>query len=170
MQNILTTQDQKLAALKSNSYFSTLDLELLLQLSRGTSLHEYQAGEVIYWQGEPCMGLCMVGFFVFPGDDPPGAPHQPALARTTGRTALAAHHPGPAGGAPGYGPGSGCSLIARVRAQRCNSRTPPKNTGAGRAVVEGLGSGTAGPVGFLTHDNRGASSARIGGYNFAVFL
>jgi CRP-like cAMP-binding protein len=60
MQIINTPQEQKIAALQSNSYFSNLDQELLFRLSRGTSLHQYQSGELIYWQGEPCIGLCII--------------------------------------------------------------------------------------------------------------
>jgi len=60
MHIITTTQEQKITALQVNGYFSGLDLDLLMQLSRGTSLHHYQAGELICWQGEPCIGLCMI--------------------------------------------------------------------------------------------------------------
>lgn len=51
---------EKVAALKANSYFSSLSPDLLERLARETDLRLYERGEVICWQGEPCSGLFVI--------------------------------------------------------------------------------------------------------------
>lgn len=51
---------EKVAALRANSYFSALSLDLLEYLARETDLRLYERGEAICWQGEPCSGLFIV--------------------------------------------------------------------------------------------------------------
>lgn len=60
MNNISISQKEKIRALKQNSYFAGLETEALLDLSQGTSLHQFKAGEYICWAGEPCTGLYML--------------------------------------------------------------------------------------------------------------
>jgi len=60
MRNIPVTYEEKLQALGSNTYFSKLDDKFLDSLVNGTSLRFYERGEVIFWQGEACMGLFVI--------------------------------------------------------------------------------------------------------------
>lgn len=60
MQNIMVSRADKVAALQGNAYFSTLSAEVLEDLARGVSLHLYQRGETICWQGDACSGLFII--------------------------------------------------------------------------------------------------------------
>lgn len=57
MQILAADRDHKIAALRENSYFSSLSDRLLENLAGEVSLRRYERGEVLFWEGEPCDGL-----------------------------------------------------------------------------------------------------------------
>lgn len=57
MQNLAQTQAAKIAALQQDPYFNSLNDRVLVELSHGTALRQYEPGEIICWQGEPASGL-----------------------------------------------------------------------------------------------------------------
>lgn len=57
MRNIPISQEEKIAALRNNDYFSGLAQPVLTRLSQGMRLRFYERGETIFWQDEPCVGL-----------------------------------------------------------------------------------------------------------------
>jgi CRP/FNR family transcriptional regulator len=60
MQNLTVNIQEKLAALRANSYFSSLSDKLLNSLAQGTNLRSYEAGEIICWQGDVCTALYII--------------------------------------------------------------------------------------------------------------
>jgi CRP/FNR family transcriptional regulator len=60
MQNITINLEEKLAALRANSYFSTLNDKVLHSLAQGTNLRHYERGEPICWQGDVCTALFII--------------------------------------------------------------------------------------------------------------
>lgn len=48
---------EKLRALSANEYFSGLGAASLSALAEHTSLREFERGEMLFWEGEPCAGL-----------------------------------------------------------------------------------------------------------------
>lgn len=60
MQNITVSLEEKLAALRSNGYFSTLSDKVLESLAQGTNLRLYERGESICWQGDACTALYII--------------------------------------------------------------------------------------------------------------
>lgn len=50
----------KMDALRRSRYFQKLQEEALVRLSQRTALHGYTRGEVIFWEGDPCAGLCIL--------------------------------------------------------------------------------------------------------------
>lgn len=50
----------KTKALKECGYFDDLSPQLLVELSRGAYLRQYQPGEIVCWQGETCEGLYII--------------------------------------------------------------------------------------------------------------
>lgn len=48
---------QKMDALRGNQYFDSFDEVLLADIAKHTRLHEYQRGDVLFWEGDPCEGL-----------------------------------------------------------------------------------------------------------------
>lgn len=60
MQIIPAELPEKMTLLHSNAYFSDLDEKWLVKLANETSLHGYDRGEVIFWQGDPCAGLFII--------------------------------------------------------------------------------------------------------------
>jgi len=60
MQNITISLEEKLAALRANSYFSTLSDKVLHSLAQGTNLRHYERGEPICWQGDVCTALFII--------------------------------------------------------------------------------------------------------------
>jgi len=50
----------KLKALRSNEYFNDLPENLLREIAEHTQLYEYQRGEFIFMEGEPCAGLHII--------------------------------------------------------------------------------------------------------------
>lgn len=60
MNKIAAGQNQKITALRSCVYFSSLSEEALAGLCPNVSLLHFEPGEVICWQGEPCAGLYLI--------------------------------------------------------------------------------------------------------------
>ncbi|MBM3124224.1 MAG: Crp/Fnr family transcriptional regulator [Chloroflexi bacterium] len=46
--------------LKSNEYFDDLPVDMLQDISDRMHLREYQRGETLFWEGDPCEGLYIV--------------------------------------------------------------------------------------------------------------
>ncbi len=51
---------QKLALLHKNEYFEGLDESLLQQVAEYMQLREYERGEALFWEGDPCAGLHII--------------------------------------------------------------------------------------------------------------
>ena len=51
---------QKLRLLHQNEYFEGLDEGLLNQVARHMQLREYERGEALFWEGDPCTGLHII--------------------------------------------------------------------------------------------------------------
>jgi len=51
---------QKINLLRKNEYFEGLDENLLKQVSAHMQLREYERGEAIFWEGDPCAGLYII--------------------------------------------------------------------------------------------------------------
>jgi CRP/FNR family transcriptional regulator len=60
MQNLTVNLQEKLAALRANSYFSTLSDKVLNSLAQGTNLRLYERDETICWQGDVCTALYII--------------------------------------------------------------------------------------------------------------
>ena len=57
MKTVETKLEQRIRTLRGNSYFNDLAENLLKDLAPHTHLHEYQRGDVLMWEGDPCNGL-----------------------------------------------------------------------------------------------------------------
>lgn len=57
MQIVPAPLPARLAALRNNPYFASLNDSVLRDVAQATQLRSYAAGEAICWQGEPCIGL-----------------------------------------------------------------------------------------------------------------
>jgi CRP/FNR family transcriptional regulator len=51
---------QKLKLLQRNEYFEGLDESLLQQVATHMQLREYERGEALFWEGDPCAGLHII--------------------------------------------------------------------------------------------------------------
>ena len=51
---------QKLKLLHKNEYFEGLDESLLNQVAAHMQLREYERGEALFWEGDPCAGLHVI--------------------------------------------------------------------------------------------------------------
>lgn len=60
MENLPASRIEKIEALRNNGYFVVLNESVLGELSQGMNLCRYERGEIVCWQGEPCLGLYMV--------------------------------------------------------------------------------------------------------------
>ncbi len=60
MKLIETTQNQRIKTLRGNSYFAELPESLLKEVSSYMQLREYQRGDVLFWEADPCDGLYIV--------------------------------------------------------------------------------------------------------------
>jgi CRP/FNR family transcriptional regulator len=47
----------KIKTLRDNEYFNDLPENLLKEIAAHTQLREYQRGDVLFWEGDPCQGL-----------------------------------------------------------------------------------------------------------------
>ena len=57
MQILNVSNDEKVAMLRSNPYFTPLGAKELNELANETSLRSYARGETVFWQGDACAGL-----------------------------------------------------------------------------------------------------------------
>ena len=60
MKIIEAPQKQMLKALRENEYFDDFSEALLREVVEHTHLREYQRGDVMFWEGDPCDGLFVV--------------------------------------------------------------------------------------------------------------
>jgi CRP/FNR family transcriptional regulator len=51
---------KKLKLLHRNEYFEGLDADILNQVAAHMQLREYERGEVLFWEGDPCAGLHII--------------------------------------------------------------------------------------------------------------
>lgn len=57
MKHIETTLKQRIAVLRGNEYFDDLSESMLEDIASHMHLREYQRGDVMFWEGDPCDGL-----------------------------------------------------------------------------------------------------------------
>ena len=60
MRTLKVDPADKLRALKANSYFDHLSEKELHAVARCMSLREFECGEALFWEGDPCVGLHIV--------------------------------------------------------------------------------------------------------------
>lgn len=60
MKTIDTKSEERCRALRSNEYFDDLPEDLLKEISAHISKREYQRGDMLFWEGDPCDGLYFV--------------------------------------------------------------------------------------------------------------
>lgn len=60
MKLIETTHDQRVKTLRGNVYFSELTEPLLKEIAVHMQLREYQRGDVLFWEDDPCDGLHII--------------------------------------------------------------------------------------------------------------
>jgi len=60
MKSIETTETQKLATLRKNQYFDDLPEDVLRGILLHMQLREYERGDVLFWEGDPCAGLHII--------------------------------------------------------------------------------------------------------------
>lgn len=59
-QTLTVPTSEKLAALSRNPYFAGCRPEALNSLAEATSLRRYRRGEILFLEGEPCLGLYII--------------------------------------------------------------------------------------------------------------
>ncbi len=60
MKFIESNQKQKIRVLRGNEYFDDLPEPMLKDIAEHMHMREYQRGEVLFWEGDPCDGLFIV--------------------------------------------------------------------------------------------------------------
>lgn len=60
MRTLGVSHSQKLDLLNRNEYFEGLDTALLNQVTMHMQLREYERGESLFWEGDPCAGLHII--------------------------------------------------------------------------------------------------------------
>jgi CRP/FNR family transcriptional regulator len=60
MKPIETTVKERIATLRGNEYFDDLPEAMLKEITAHMRLCEYQRGDVLFWEGDPCEGLYIV--------------------------------------------------------------------------------------------------------------
>jgi CRP/FNR family transcriptional regulator len=60
MKSIETSTKERLDTLRGNEYFDDLPEAMLREISVRMTLREYQRGDVLFWEGDPCEGLHIV--------------------------------------------------------------------------------------------------------------
>ncbi len=60
MKSIETNSIQKIKTLQANEYFDDLSGDILKEISEHMHLREYQRGDVLFWEGDPCDGLHII--------------------------------------------------------------------------------------------------------------
>src|SRR5512138_2873940 len=57
MKLIDSAQEQRIQTLRGNAYFSELQEPMLREVAGHMQLREYQRGDVLFWEDDPCDGL-----------------------------------------------------------------------------------------------------------------
>ncbi|HEY5731913.1 MAG TPA: Crp/Fnr family transcriptional regulator [Anaerolineales bacterium] len=57
MKLVKVSKTEKLKTLQSNQYFDELPDNVLKKIAENTKLHEFERGDVLFWEGDPCAGL-----------------------------------------------------------------------------------------------------------------
>ena len=60
MKIIEVKRSEKLATLGKNPYFDELPDDVLKNIADHTQLREYERGDVLFWEGDPCAGLHII--------------------------------------------------------------------------------------------------------------
>jgi CRP/FNR family transcriptional regulator, dissimilatory nitrate respiration regulator len=60
MKSIETNEKQRIKVLRGNEYFDDLPETMLKDIAAHMHLREYQRGDVLFWEGDPCDGLFIV--------------------------------------------------------------------------------------------------------------
>ena len=60
MKSIETTTKERIKVLRGNEYFDDLPESILKEISAHMNLREYQRGDVLFWEGDPCDGLYII--------------------------------------------------------------------------------------------------------------
>jgi CRP/FNR family transcriptional regulator len=60
MKLIDVTQPAKLKTLRSNPYFDDLPDQVLKNIAAHTQLREYERGDILFWEDDPCAGLHII--------------------------------------------------------------------------------------------------------------
>ena len=60
MKSIETTTRERIKVLRGNEYFDDLPENMLQEISEHMNLREYQRGDVLFWEGDPCDGLHII--------------------------------------------------------------------------------------------------------------
>jgi CRP/FNR family transcriptional regulator len=60
MKLIDTGQPEKIDTLRGNSYFTDLPEPLLKEVAQYMQLREYQRGDILFWEADPCDGLHII--------------------------------------------------------------------------------------------------------------
>jgi CRP-like cAMP-binding protein len=60
MKSIDTTTKERFVTLRGNEYFDDLPEAMLQEIAAHMQLREYQRGEPLFWEGDPCDGLYIV--------------------------------------------------------------------------------------------------------------
>jgi CRP/FNR family transcriptional regulator len=60
MKIIETSFKKKVEALRENEYFDDLPEGMLKEIAEHTHLREYQRGDIMFWEGDPCDGLFII--------------------------------------------------------------------------------------------------------------
>ncbi len=60
MKLVEVSKTEKLKTLRNNLYFDELPEEVLKELATVTQLREFERGDVLFWEGDPCAGLHII--------------------------------------------------------------------------------------------------------------
>jgi len=60
MKLIETNTRERIKVLRENEYFDDLPEAMLKEISEHMNLREYQRGDVLFWEGDPCDGLYII--------------------------------------------------------------------------------------------------------------
>ena len=60
MKPVETSINERLGTLRGNEYFDDLPEPMLKEIAAQMHLREYQRGDVLFWEGDPCDGLYIV--------------------------------------------------------------------------------------------------------------
>jgi CRP/FNR family transcriptional regulator len=60
MRSIKIDSEHKIAALCANRYLNSLRESAIIKLAESTTLREYDRGENLFWEGDPCAGLVII--------------------------------------------------------------------------------------------------------------